>query len=44
MAEALQDLITKNARDNEIEDVDSNGQETNGEEDRGSDADKVKPQ
>ncbi|XP_040059687.2 secretogranin-3 isoform X1 [Gasterosteus aculeatus] len=40
VAEALQDLITKNARDNEIEDVDSNGQETNGEEDRGSDADK----
>ncbi|XP_037339642.2 secretogranin-3 isoform X1 [Pungitius pungitius] len=40
VAEALQDLITKNARNNEIEDVDSNGQETNGEEDKGSDANK----
>ncbi|KAM8894403.1 secretogranin-3 [Spinachia spinachia] len=40
VAEALQDLITKNARNNEIEDVDSNGQETNGEEDQGSDANK----
>ncbi|XP_031702371.1 secretogranin-3 isoform X2 [Anarrhichthys ocellatus] len=41
VAEALQDLITKNARNNEIEDVDSNDQETRGEQDvQDSDADK----
>uniref|UniRef100_A0A8C2WKM9 Secretogranin-3 n=1 Tax=Cyclopterus lumpus TaxID=8103 RepID=A0A8C2WKM9_CYCLU len=41
VAEALQDLITKNAKNNEIEDVDSNDQETKGEQDaQGSDADK----
>ncbi|KAI3377468.1 hypothetical protein L3Q82_008644 [Scortum barcoo] len=39
VAEALQDLITKNAKNNEIEDVDSNEQETRGEQDdQGSDA------
>ncbi|XP_068435152.1 secretogranin-3 isoform X2 [Clinocottus analis] len=41
VAEALQDLITKNAKNNEIEDVDSNEQETRGEQDdKGSDANK----
>ncbi|KAK9543004.1 hypothetical protein VZT92_000818 [Zoarces viviparus] len=41
VAEALQDLITKNARNNEIEDVDSNDQEIRGEQDvQDSDADK----
>uniref|UniRef100_UPI0037E8F0A9 secretogranin-3 isoform X2 n=1 Tax=Semicossyphus pulcher TaxID=241346 RepID=UPI0037E8F0A9 len=39
VAEALQDLITKNAKNNEIEDVESNDQETRGEQDdQGSDA------
>ncbi|GAA6218863.1 secretogranin-3 [Lates japonicus] len=39
VAEALQDLITKNARNNEIEDMESNDQETRGEQDdQGSDA------
>ncbi|XP_051235547.1 secretogranin-3 isoform X2 [Dicentrarchus labrax] len=33
VAEALQDLITKNAKNNEIEDIESNGQETRGEQD-----------
>ncbi|XP_069381918.1 secretogranin-3 isoform X2 [Paralichthys olivaceus] len=38
VAEALQDLITKNAKRNEIEDVESNDQETGGEQDdQGSD-------
>lgn len=44
MAEALQDLITKNAKNNEIEDIESNDQEIRGEQDeQGSDADTVKP-
>lgn len=44
MAEALQDLITKNAKNNEIEDIESNNQETRGEQDdQGSDANTVKP-
>lgn len=39
VAEALQDLITENAKNNEIEDVESNDQETRGEQDdQGSDA------
>ncbi|KAM7424436.1 hypothetical protein PAMA_000672 [Pampus argenteus] len=39
VAEALQDLITKNAKNNEIEDTDNNEQETGGEQDdRDSDA------
>ncbi|XP_030270157.1 secretogranin-3 isoform X1 [Sparus aurata] len=39
VAEALQDLITKNAKNNEIEDIESNNQETRGEQDdQGSDA------
>ncbi|XP_044049901.1 secretogranin-3 [Siniperca chuatsi] len=39
VAEALQDLITKNAKNNEIEDIESNDQETRGEQDdQGSDA------
>lgn len=43
MAEALQDLITKNAKNNEIEDTESNDQETRGEQDgQGSDANTVK--
>ncbi|XP_020496875.1 secretogranin-3 isoform X2 [Labrus bergylta] len=38
VAEALQDLITKNAKNNEIEDIESNDQETRGEQDdKGSD-------
>ncbi|XP_028257714.1 secretogranin-3 [Parambassis ranga] len=38
VAEALQDLITKNAKNNEIEDVESNDQQTRGEQDdQGSD-------
>ncbi|XP_045888788.1 secretogranin-3 isoform X2 [Micropterus dolomieu] len=38
VAEALQDLITKNAKNNEIEDIESNDQETRGEQDdQGSD-------
>ncbi|XP_054474958.1 secretogranin-3 [Anoplopoma fimbria] len=41
VAEALQDLITKNAKNNEIEDVDSDDQETRAEQDdQGSDANK----
>ncbi|XP_042348169.1 secretogranin-3 isoform X2 [Plectropomus leopardus] len=41
VAEALQDLITENAKNNEIEDVESNDQETRGEQDnQGSDANK----
>lgn len=43
MAEALQDLITKNAKNNEIEDVESDNQDTRGvQDDQGSDANKVK--
>lgn len=43
VAEALQDLIAKNARNNEIEDIESNDQETRGEQDdQGSDANRVK--
>ncbi|XP_049415998.1 secretogranin-3 isoform X1 [Epinephelus fuscoguttatus] len=39
VAEALQDLITENAKNNEIEDVESNDQETRGQQDdQGSDA------
>ncbi|XP_033487532.1 secretogranin-3 isoform X1 [Epinephelus lanceolatus] len=39
VAEALQDLITENAKNNEIEDVESNNQETRGQQDdQGSDA------
>ncbi|XP_040893382.1 secretogranin-3 [Toxotes jaculatrix] len=39
VAEALQVLITKNAKNNEIEDIDSNDQETRGDQDdQGSDA------
>ncbi|XP_047436503.1 secretogranin-3 [Mugil cephalus] len=39
VAEALQDLITKNAKNNEIEDIEGNDQETAGEQgDQGSDA------
>ncbi|XP_070765073.1 secretogranin-3 isoform X1 [Enoplosus armatus] len=39
VAEALQDLITKNAKNNEIEDIESNDQEARGEQDdQGSDA------
>lgn len=42
MAEALQDLITKNAKNNEIEDTESNDQEIRGEQDgQGSDANTV---
>ncbi|KAA8595899.1 hypothetical protein FQN60_011190, partial [Etheostoma spectabile] len=41
VAEALQDLITKNAKNNEIDDVESNDEETRGEqEDQGSDTNK----
>lgn len=43
MAEALQDLITKNAKNNEIEDMESNDQDTRAEEDdQGSDANVVR--
>lgn len=43
VAEALQDLIAKNARNNEIDDIESNDQETRGEQDdQGSDANRVK--
>lgn len=43
MAEALQDLITKNAKNNEIDDDNSDDQETKGEQDaQGSDTNKVK--
>ncbi|XP_074476170.1 secretogranin-3 isoform X1 [Sebastes fasciatus] len=41
VAEALQDLITKNAKNNEIEDVESDNQDTRGvQDDQGSDANK----
>lgn len=44
MAEALQDLISKNAKNNEVEDVESNEQDPKAEqEDQGTDADTVKP-
>uniref|UniRef100_A0A3B4XPS8 Secretogranin-3 n=1 Tax=Seriola lalandi dorsalis TaxID=1841481 RepID=A0A3B4XPS8_SERLL len=44
VAEALQDLITKNAKNNEIEDLETNDQDTEGEQDdQGSDANTVKP-
>ncbi|KAM4597300.1 secretogranin-3 [Fundulus diaphanus] len=44
VAEALQDLITKNAKNNEIEDMESIDQETRGEqEDLGPDADAWEP-
>lgn len=44
VAEALQDLITKNAKNNEIEDAESNDQETRGEQDdQGSDTDAWEP-
>ena len=43
VAEALQDLITKNAKKNEIEDVERNDQEIGGEQDdQGSDVNLVK--
>lgn len=43
MAEALQDLIAKNAKNNEIEDIESNDQDAKGEQDdQGSDANAVK--
>lgn len=43
MAEALQDLIAKNAKNNEVEDIESNDQDPKGEQDdQGSDADTVK--
>lgn len=43
MAEALQDLITKNAKNNEIEDVESNDQDVREEQDdQGSDANVVR--
>lgn len=43
MAEALQDLIAKNAKNNEIEDIESNDQDVKGEQDdQGSDANTVK--
>lgn len=42
MAEALQDLITKNAKNNEIEDIENNDQEPRGEQDdQGSDTNPV---
>ncbi|KAM4593926.1 secretogranin-3 [Odontesthes bonariensis] len=41
VAEALQDLITKNAKNNEIEDTESNDEDTGGEQD--SDKDKWEP-
>uniref|UniRef100_A0A3B4TFT4 Secretogranin-3 n=1 Tax=Seriola dumerili TaxID=41447 RepID=A0A3B4TFT4_SERDU len=44
VAEALQDLITKNAKNNEIEDLETNDRDTGGEQDdQGSDANTVKP-
>ncbi|XP_008287670.1 secretogranin-3 [Stegastes partitus] len=44
VAEALQDLITKNAKNNEIEDTESNDQETRGEQDdQGLDTDAFEP-
>lgn len=43
MAEALQDLITNNAKNNEIEDIESNDEEIQGGQDeQGADAIKVK--
>lgn len=45
MAEALQDLISKNAKNNEVEDTESIDQDPKGEQDdQGTDADTVKPQ
>lgn len=45
MAEALQDLISKNAKNNEVEDMESNEPDPKGEqEDQGRDADTVKLQ
>lgn len=45
MAEALQDLISKNAKNNEVEEIESNDQDPKGEQDdQGTDADTVKPQ
>lgn len=44
MAEALQDLITKNAKINEIEDMESNDRDVREEQDdQGSDANMVRP-
>lgn len=43
MAEALQDLITKNAKNNEIEDTESNDRDVRGEQDdQGSDTNVVR--
>jgi len=42
VAEALQDLITKNAKNNEIEDIESNDEDARGEKDD-QDSDKVQP-
>lgn len=43
VAEALQDLITKNAKNNEIEDVESNDRDVRGEQDdQGSDTNMVR--
>lgn len=43
MAEALQDLITKNAKNNEIEDIESNDRDVRGEQDdQGSDTNMVR--
>lgn len=43
MAEALQELITKNAKNNEIEDIESNDQDVRGEQDdQASDANLVR--
>ncbi|XP_072236997.1 secretogranin-3 isoform X1 [Leuresthes tenuis] len=44
VAEALQDLITKNAKNNEIEDIESNDEDVRGEQDdQGSDKDTWEP-
>lgn len=43
VAEALQDLITKNAKNNEIEDVESNDQETRGDQESDANADTWEP-
>lgn len=43
MAEALQDLITKNAKNNEIEDIESNDRDAREEQDdQGSDTNMVR--
>lgn len=43
MAEALQDLITKNAKNNEIQDIESNDQDAGEEQDdQGSDMNMVR--